>query len=371
MSGPDTSTVAAAAALAGLPGMGPARLRAVLGRWPAPEAWDRVRRGDLRDPALAQVRDETRLMWQQAACRVDPHDLADQHAALGITVTVLGDPAYPESLEHDLEPPSVLFHLGDLAALDAPRVAIVGTRRCTAAGAVTARELGHDLADAGVVVVSGLALGIDGAAHRGVLAAGGAPPVGVVANGLDNPYPSRHRDLWADVASHGLLLGEAPVGVAPAAWRFPARNRIIAALADLVVVVESHRSGGSMHTVEEALARDVDVLAVPGSVRSPAAVGTNRLLQDGCGAVLGADDVLVALGLTPGVRRRADHRPAPSGDAAAVLEALGGEPATLDHLAIRTSLSLERLSLALAALLDSGWVSGGSGWFERVGPVAS
>jgi DNA processing protein len=364
-----SSPVAHAAALAGLPGMGPARLRRLLDAWSPLEAWERVRGGRVREhPALAAtVREEVSVAWQRSAAGTDPAELARRHATLGITATLHSDPDYPAALACDLEPPAVLFHVGDLGVLDAPRVAVVGTRRCTGAGAVTARELGNDLAAAGVVVVSGLALGIDGAAHRGALDAGAAPPVGVVANGLDVPYPARNRHLWAAVADAGLLLGEAPIGVAPAAWRFPARNRIIAALADVVVVVESHEGGGSMHTVEEAVARDVDVMAVPGSVRSPAAAGTNRLLQDGCAPVLSAEDVLVALGLTPACRRRRDQPPPPEGDAATALEALGGEPATLEHLALRADLPLERLSLAMHQLLEAGWVSSSGGWFERTG----
>lgn len=355
------------AALAALPSMGPARLRLLLGRWSPRAAWERVRGGRLRDePALAAVLSpELCRRWRDAACRIDPSTLAEHHRSAGIDVTLLGDGAYPPALAGDLEPPAVLFHRGDPAVLDGPRVAVVGTRRCTAAGAAFARELGHDLSAAGVRVVSGLALGIDGAAHRGALAADAAPPVGVVGNGLDAPYPPRNRDLWRAVGERGLLLGEAPAGSAPAAWRFPARNRMIAALADLVVVVESHAAGGSMHTVEEAAVRAVDVLAVPGSVRNPAAAGTNRLLQDGCSPVLGADDVLVALGLTPGCRR-APEPPAPEGPAAEVLDALGGEPATLEHLALRTRLPLDRLSLAVQQLLEAGHVHGSGGWYERV-----
>jgi DNA processing protein len=357
-----------AAALAALPAMGPSRLRLLLGTWHPEAAWAHVRGGTVREhPALAlRLGHDLCRMWQGAAAAVDPEELARRHAVLGITATLHGDPDYPPALADDLEPPAVLFHQGEVSALDAPRVAVVGTRRCTGAGAITARELGRSLAEAGVVVVSGLALGIDGAAHRGALDARSAPPVGVVGNGLDAPYPARHRELWAEVAQRGLLLGEAPAGVEPSAWRFPARNRIIAALADLVIVVESHAKGGSMHTVEEAIARDVEVMAVPGSVRSPAAAGTNRLLQDGCAPVLGADDVLLALGLTPGGRRRTVLPPPPDGDASVVLEALGGEPATLDHLAVRTALPLDRLSLALHRLLDGGWALGVGGWYERI-----
>ena len=158
-------------------------------------------------------------------------------------------------------------------------------------------ELGSGLAAAGVTVISGLALGIDGAAHRGALAADGAPVVGVVGSGLDVVYPRGNRDLWEAVSAAGTLLAEAPLGAEPEGWRFPARNRLLAALADVVVVVESKRAGGSMHTVEEAIRREVTVMAVPGSVRNPAAEGTNLLLSEGCAPACSTDDVLVALEL--------------------------------------------------------------------------
>jgi DNA processing protein len=216
--------------------------------------------------------------------------------------------------------------------------------------------------------VSGLALGIDGAAHRGALAAGvdAAPPIGVVGSGLDVVYPARHGDLWAAVGAVGGLLGEAPLGVRPAAWRFPARNRMIAALADLVVVVESHATGGSLLTAAEALERDIQVMVVPGSVRSPATAGTHGLLAEGCHPVRDATDVLVALGLTAGDRAaRSDRRPPPSPVGEQVLEAFSWEPATLEQLVVRTGLPIPDLAVALEALLAQGWVVGAGGWYER------
>jgi DNA processing protein len=251
-------------------------------------------------------------------------------------------------------------------------VAIVGTRRCTGTGAGLARELGRDLAAAGVAVVSGLALGIDGAAHRGVLdqrslQSDATRPVAVVGSGLDIVYPSRHADLWGTVGHEGLLLSEAPLGVRPEPWRFPARNRVIAALADVVVVVESHRAGGSLHTVDEAQRRDIPVMAVPGSVRSPAAGGTNALIADGCHPVCDAGDVLLALGLISRRQRTArDQRPPVDAAGRTVLEAFDWEPATLEHLAVRSGLPLADLTLALERLQATGWVELSGGWYERV-----
>jgi DNA processing protein len=331
--------------LAAHPGVGPRRLSELLADRPA-AGWRAVG----GDPAA------------------DPLRALEQHVAAGVTTLLPVDPRYPERLRADHEHPAVLFAQGDLAALGDVRVAIVGTRRCTGAGAGFARELGRELTAAGVGVVSGLALGIDGAAHRGVLEVGGRP-IGVVGSGLDVVYPARHRELWGRVREEGVLLSEAPLGTRPAAWRFPARNRVIAALAHLVVVVESHAGGGSMLTVKEAADRDIPVMAVPGSVRNPASAGTNRLIADGCAPVLDATDVLVALGLTAAARAaEVDRRPPPDGQGQAVLAAFDWEPATLEHLAVRTGFRLPELALALEGLLESGWVQAEGGWYERVAP---
>ena len=372
-----------AALLAGLPGIGPRRLTILLDRWEPEEAWAVATAGGSRALEPLRVGDPTASpdamahlarTWAAAAAeRSDPVGEAARHTAAGVAVLLRDDHEYPPSLLEDQAPPPVLFARGHLSLLERPRVAIVGTRRCTGAGAGIARELGRDLSVAGIAVVSGLALGIDGAAHRGVLDAdhGGHPgwagPVGVVGCGHDHPYPARHRELWERVGERGLLLGAAPLGVRPAAWRFPARNRIIAALADVVVVVESHAGGGSLLTVREAMARDVDVMAVPGSVRSPAAAGTNQLLADGCHPVRDVDDVLVALGMVPGGRRgRAEPRPPPDAGSQALLDAFDWEPATLEHLALRTGRPVPDLALALHRLTEDGWLATSGAWYERV-----
>jgi DNA processing protein len=244
-------------------------------------------------------------------------------------------------------------------------VAVVGTRRCTWSGRLVSRSLGRELAEAGVCVVSGLALGIDGEAHTGALEAAGGRPVAVVGTGLDVVYPARHERLWSEVATAGAVVSEYPLGTQPERWRFPARNRLIAALAEVVVVVESTERGGSMHTVDAALERDRVVLAVPGPVRSPASAGTNGLLAAGCPPCRDASDVLVALGLTP---RPAEDVAAPTPsdpESARVLDALGWEPATLDELAERLDSPLGPVAVHLTRLANAGWVVQRSGWWER------
>jgi DNA processing protein len=331
--------------------MGPARLRKLLDRCTPEQAWAAA--GDLRLDVAAR--------WTAYA-----------DAAVGIHL--LGTDGYPPALAADHEAPAVLFSVGDLEALEGPRVAIIGSRRCTRYGRDVAFDLGRDLACTGVHVVSGLALGIDGAAHLGALAAGdgASPPVAVVGSGLDVVYPRAHRRLWAQVAEAGVLLSEAALGARPEPWRFPARNRILAALADVVVVVESRAKGGSFHTVQAADQRGVTVMAVPGPVRSPASCYTNELLVTGAPPARDVDDVLVALDLLgrgPHRRRSETSHALTTPDdphQAALLEAMGWQPVSLDQLVVRTGLSPGQASVALARLEVGGWVVGQAGWWEQV-----
>ena len=278
-----------------------------------------------------------------------------------------GVPPFPPVLESDPDPPPQLYARGDASALAGRRVAIVGTRKCTAYGRNLAYRLGAELTAAGVGVVSGLAIGIDGAAHEGVLAAGGKP-VGVVATGLDVVYPRRHRSLWGRVGREGLLLSEERQGTAPHQHLFPKRNRIIAALAEIVIVVESSAKGGSMHTVAAAIDRGIDVMAVPGPVGSVASEGTNRLLVEGVPPVLSADEVVLALGLTTTPRlfeSAPARRPRVSGSARRVLDALDFVPMTTDRLVIDAGLPRGEVLVALQELAATGRAAGGGGWWSR------
>jgi DNA processing protein len=381
MSGDVLADQAYAVALAELPGMGPARLRAVLDRWPPAEAWSVVCSG--RAMAAGAVADACRpdsaslaVTWRTAAARVDVAGVWQRYRDAGVGVAVLGGDAYPDALASDAEAPAVVCWLGDPAVVEGPRVGIVGSRRCTRYGRDVGFELGHDLAAAGVRVVSGLALGIDGAAHSGALAApGGAPPIAVVGSGLDVVYPRRHVDLWRRVAGAGVIFSESPMGAAPEGWRFPLRNRLIAALADVLVVVESRHQGGSRHTVDAAIERDRVVLAVPGPVRSPLSTYPNELLHQGVGPARDVVDVLVALGLAgrlpmPAPVDAGEPEPDVDGPAdpveAAVLDAVGWEPVTLDEVTERAGRSLGAVAAALARLEAAGRVAERDGRWERV-----
>ncbi len=368
------------AALAGLPGMGPRRLGALLEvNSGAAAAWASVVAGtSAADPAVAATlgRDPAgrAARWAVDAQAVEPEELLARHRAAGVTLLTPWHAAWPARLVDDPEPPAMLCTRGDPAALAGPACALVGTRSCSGEGRRTAHDIGRDLADAGVAVVSGLALGIDGAAHRGALAAGpgAGGPVGVVAGGVDVAYPPSHAGLFDEVAAAGALVSEAPLGTPPERWRFPARNRIIAALADVVVVVESHDRGGSMHTVDAAIDRGRTVGAVPGPVRSPASTGTNALLADQALVVRDAEDVLAALGLGGALvpRRGAQPEcatpPLLAADAT-VLDAVGFAPTTTDEVVVTAGIGLGPVLTSLHRLASAGRVDAGPGTWSRRG----
>jgi DNA processing protein len=251
----------------------------------------------------------------------------------------------------DAKMPRVLLGEGDRpGAFEAPRVAIVGTRAATPLGIADAREIAAFCARAGITVVSGLAIGIDGAAHAGALDAGGLT-VGVVATGLDVVYPRRHERLFARVREQGLIVGENGYGTQPLPWRFPVRNRIIAALADAVIVVEATSTGGARITANDAARFGRDVYALPGSRRNPAAAGCNALLLDGAKPLLDPADVLFALGRGGTVEGGWAAAPRPADpDQRAVLRALAGESATIDEIERRVTFPAARLGAALRSL---------------------
>lgn len=385
----DLSESEAATVLASLPAMTPRRLRALLyARTPSDvlltlEAWTK-RGSETTGPVDALLsspvgRDRGRSLgevWLDSLDGVRERVVARREVcgAPKMNVCVLGDPTYPSALACDPQAPAVLFWRGDLGALNAPRVGIIGTRHATAHGRACARRFGEVLSDHGVAVVSGLARGIDVSAHRGVLGRVGegceptampGRPVGVVASGLDVVYPPEHVEIWEEIATHGLLLSESPPGTEPQAYRFPLRNRILAALCNVLVVVESRATGGSMITVRAALERDVTVMAVPGSTATRAAEGTNLLIRDGASIAVEPDDVLAVLGIE--AHRRTPHfdpRPRPLPQDGALLDAMGDEPTTLDQICARVRRDLVDVALALGRLEAQGWLMCTAGWFE-------
>jgi DNA processing protein len=356
----------AAAVLAGLGSLSRARLASVLDRHRPTDALERLVAGAAMHRSVGLSSEvHARLVAQARAA--EPADLARRLGADGIAVMLRDGPGYPGVLAADAEAPAVLFGRGRPEALGDRRVAIVGTRNATAAGRATATELGRGLADSGVTVVSGLALGIDAAAHDGAVAAGtaGGGTVAVVGNGLDEAYPRRNVDLFERLCAEHLVLSEWPPGTAPEAFRFPLRNRIIAALAEVLVVVESRERGGSLITARAALDRGVDVMVVPGSPRTRAAAGTNELLRDGAAPVTCVGDVLDVLSIST---RPASPATAPCEGldpvASAVLDRCRQGPATLDALVAACAAPIAGVVGAVAGLLAAGHLTEEGGWVE-------
>lgn len=268
------------------------------------------------------------------------------------------DPAYPELLTAIHDPPPSLYVRGeaDLTLLSAPAVAVVGARSCSAYGRSVGRSLGRELAAAGLVVVSGMARGIDGEAHRGALDASGLT-VAVLGCGIDRDYPAAHAELARRIGERGLVVSEYEPGVEPSPWRFPARNRIIAGLCQATVVVEARERSGALITADFALEEGREVLVLPGEITSALSAGTNALLRLGATPVTRAEDVLEVFGLAPAASPVPDLGPA----AAALLERLRDGPLTADELvraagidAAQGSAALLELELTRLVLLEDG-----------------
>jgi DNA processing protein len=262
------------------------------------------------------------------------------------------DAEYPTGLRHLSEAPATLYVRGRLDRADALAVAIVGSRDATPYGLEMARRLAAELAERGITIVSGLARGIDAAAHRGALAAGGRT-IAVLGSGIDVIYPPEHRGLAREIEAAGAVVTELAPGTRPLHYHFPMRNRIIAALSLGVVIVEAAERSGALSTASWAAQLGRDVMAVPGRVTSTTSRGAHGLIQDGAALVESAADVVAQLPplwrAVVAPARPAAVRPVAEGDAAALLAALGDEPASIDELIDRTGLGVER---AAAAVLD-------------------
>ena len=271
-------------------------------------------------------------------------------AAAGLRFVGRSAAAFPGLLRSIHDPPPGLFLRGgaDMEVLSRPSVAVVGARACSGYGAAVARSVARELAAAGLVVVSGLARGIDAEAHRGVLEAGGTT-VAVLGCGIDRDYPAAHRELAQRIAETGLIVSEYAPGVEPAPWRFPARNRIVAGLCAATVVVEARERSGALITADLALEEGREVFAVPGEITSSLSAGTNDLLKLGAAPLTSAADVLSCFGieLEPAAE-------AVEGTAARVLELLRAAPAGADELARRVGLDAGEVARALVELELAG-----------------
>ena len=263
-----------------------------------------------------------------------------------------GDARYPAALEDLPDPPRRLWARGDLAILERPTVAIVGTRRATAYAERVTRQLATTLARAGACVISGLARGVDAAAHHGALEVGGAT-IAVLGTGLDVCFPKGHASLQRDIAARGLLLTELPPTDAAHGGSFPRRNRIIAALARATIVVEAGVKSGALITATRALEMNRTVAAVPGPIDVPQAQGSNELVRDGATVVTSMADALALLGLTAPIRL---HEIPEGTSERTVWQALEVGGLDLESLAARASLPAHETLAAVSALELRGLV---------------
>jgi DNA processing protein len=283
-------------------------------------------------------------------------------AARGIRWLARSAGEFPPLLAAIHDPPPGLFLRGDAEPelLSRRAVAVVGARACSEYGSFVAQSFAEELVAAGVVVVSGLARGVDASAHRGALAGGGVT-VAVLGCGVDRDYPRSHAGLAARIAEVGLIVSEYPPGVSPAPWRFPARNRIVAGLTVATVVVEARERSGALITADLALEEGREVLAVPGEVTSSLSSGTNGLLRLGATVATSAGDILEAIGVDPPERPRPDLPPT----AAAVLAAIESGATTADEVVRTTGFAPASAAAALTELELLGIVRGQAGVYRR------
>jgi DNA processing protein len=351
--------------LAMVQGVGPGRIAALLARFGSVE---RVLGASAAE--VAAVPGFGRELARRVAEAGSPAGGARARAAMealeraeAVAVTS-ADARYPDAFRTLPDPPFVLFAAGDLRLLERPGIGVVGTRSPTDYGRRAAARLSHDLARAGYAIVSGMARGIDAAAHGAALEAGGAT-VGVLGNGIDRVYPQENRRLFARMRDSALLVTELPPGEEPLPGNFPRRNRLIAALSEGVLVVEMGERSGARHTVDYALEQGKEVFSVPGQIGSAASAGTNQLLKEGARLVTSVEDILEELqgvgraGAAPEGRGAAAERlrvPAPApppdlrGDEAAVWAALADEPRHVDGVAAASGLASGAVLSALLAL---------------------
>ena len=331
----------------GVPGIGKAKVYHLLecfgslrDAWTAPEK-------DLKRAGL-DSRSLQALIAIRATLSPDAEldRLEDQH----INAFTCEDSDYPASLKQIYDYPPVLFVKGDLPKTAEPCLAVVGTRRPTAYGRQAAGELVADLVRSGVHIVSGLARGIDSVAHQSALDAGGTT-VAVFASGLDIVYPRENARLAASITEHGALISEHPLGTRPKPESFPLRNRIMSGISLGVLVIEAGERSGALITAHQALEQNREVLAVPGSIFSPASNGTNRLILEGAKLVRQCEDVIEELNLGAVTQQLPLTMPSPSNDTeSAILRHLSNEPTHIDEICRGSGLPMSELSSALAMM---------------------
>ncbi len=340
-------------AMAQVPHVGPVRFVRLLDRFGSIEAaWNAP------SHQLGLVLDSRSVAsLQQMRLKLEPASLPEELTAKGIDFVTLAEPNYPSRLRHISVPPPVMYFRGRLPEPDKPMVAIVGTRRATAYGRHMAAQIATDLALAGVVVVSGLARGIDGFAHQGAVDTSGET-LAVMASGVDIIYPSEHRNLAERITMSGAILSDYPPGTKPDAPHFPARNRIISGLCLGTIVIEAPERSGALITVDFAADQGREVFVLPGNVTSPASAGTNRLLRSGARAIVSAADVLEDLGLSDDTSRDLEQTVLPlTPEEQRILALVTHEPQHIDELIVAAGIPTAGGSALMTMLELKGLVA--------------
>lgn len=352
--------------LALAPGLGSSKIRELLTRYGLPE---QVLAAPPRELAAALPRGAYDALGSTVLDTAVERTL-EWSAREGCAIVTLGDAAYPNRLLEVPDPPVLLYVRGRVDLLNRPALAIVGSRNATTQGMRNAQHFAQAFSEAGLTIVSGLALGIDGAAHRGALEGSGST-VAVLGTGVDVTYPARHAALAEDIANRGVLLSEFALGSQPAAGHFPKRNRLISGLALGCLVVEAALESGSLTTARAALEQGREVFAIPGSIHSPLSKGCHALIKAGAKLVESADDVLSELSalLPPGMAARAPTSRVEPNTAkdSPLLKLMGDDPVDLEALRSRSGWPAERLASELLRLELAGRVETlAGGLFQRL-----
>lgn len=334
-------------------GIGAVRLQGLIDHFgDAAAAW----RGSPEELRAAGLGSKVVERLVELRASLDLEKLWERIAAQGIRIVTWQDETYPPRLKEIEQPPPVLYVRGELVPEDDFAVAIVGTRRVTPYGRQITDELAAYLASNGITIVSGLARGVDAAAHAAALRAGGRT-LAVLGSGVDRIYPAENRSLADQIMQHGAVLSDYPVGTAPEATNFPPRNRIISGLSLAVVVVEAGETSGALITAEFAAEQGREVFAVPGSILAAQSKGTNRLIQNGALPLVTPDDLLQALNLTRVSAQKSARTLLPADDVEKqLLMVLGSEPLHVDDLRNQTGLPVEKVSAALVMMELKGMV---------------
>ena len=352
------------------PGLGAANLRHMLKQFGLPQAILQRKRSELAPFASG----ETLAALDSSAVREAVERSLEWARAPGRAIVTLADEAYPRTLLEIADPPALLYAVGRTELASHPSLAVVGSRNASVQGERNAETFSRALSDAGLTIVSGLALGIDAAAHRGGLA-GSASTIAILGTGIDVAYPQRNAALAAEIAAAGLLLSEFPPGTPPAAHNFPRRNRLISGLAQGCLVVEAALASGSLITARAAADQGREVFAIPGSIHSPLSKGCHALIKSGAKLVESAEDVLAELsGFRPSGSASTVARPReaatgelPSAGAPGLLQYMGHDPVDVDCLCSRAGLSAEQVSSQLLRLeLDGRVASLPGGLYQRL-----